>query len=80
MKGRAEIMLGLAAMMAAIDSTSQPERGRRFIETPNSDTTAAKDNYMSVLKRRDGVKEYFINGKTVLARSYKNALKKASKI
>lgn len=59
-------MLGLIGMMAAM---SEPERGRLFIETPNRDTTTAKDNYLDVLKQRDGVKEYFINGKTVLARS-----------
>lgn len=77
MKGRAEIMLGLAAMMVAIDSTNQTERGRRFIEKPNIDSETAKKNYFDVLKQRDGVKEFWIDGKQVFARNLKNAKRKA---
>lgn len=79
MRNRADLMLGLLGVFAAIESTSNLERGRRFIETPNRDSEIAKEKHLNVLKHRDGVKQFIIDGKVVFARNYKNALRKAKK-
>jgi hypothetical protein len=44
------------------------------------DTQAVKARYIDLLRKRDGVREFVIDGMTVIARNRKNARRKANNL
>lgn len=73
-------MMALMAMAAISESTMQPEKkGERFIPDTEEDKRRAQERQRELLKKK-GVKEFTIDGYTVNARDYANALRKVTNL
>ena len=72
-------MMALAAMALASGGYNDPEKGTTFIPDTEEDKRLAKEKYQKLLEQK-GVKEFTIDGYTVNARDYKNALRKVNNL
>lgn len=72
-------MMALAAMALASGGYSDPEKGTPFIPDTEEDKRLAKEKQQRLLQQK-GVKEFTIDGYTVNARDYKNAVRKVNNL
>jgi hypothetical protein len=72
-------MMALMALAAMSESTSHVERGATFIPDTEEYKRRARERQLQLLKKK-GVQEFTIDGITVYARDYTNALRKVTNI
>ncbi len=72
-------MMALMALAAMSESAMQPERGATFIPDTEEDKRRAQERQRQLLKKK-GVQEFTIDGHTVYARDYANALRKVTNL
>ena len=73
-------MMALMALSAMSESTNHIiERGATFIPDTEEDKRRARERQLQLLKKK-GVQEFTIDGITVYARDYTNALRKVTNL
>jgi hypothetical protein len=72
-------MMALMALAAMSESTMQQEKGTTFIPDTEEDKRRAQERHKLLMEKR-GVKEFTIDGHTVYARDYANALRKVTNL
>lgn len=77
MSMKSQYMMTLLALLS--EGTRQPERGERFMPDTEEDKRRTQEYQRELLKKK-GVKEFTIDGHTVYARNYDNALRKVNNL